>query len=69
MQTARLALGLSQKDLAAKTNEKANVSVQSVAYVPILTTVQLIGEYESGKAIPSPQILSKFERILNVKLT
>jgi len=53
MQAARLALGLSQKDLATKTNEKVN----------------LIGDYEASRAIPSPQILIKFERILGVKLT
>jgi len=52
MMTARMALKLSQADLAQKTNEKAG----------------LISEYESGKAIPSPQTLAKFERILAVKL-
>lgn len=41
-----------QKDLAQKTNEKPSV----------------IQDYESGKAIPNPQILGKFERILGVKL-
>lgn len=29
---------------------------------------QIIQEYESGKAIPNQQILSKMERILGVKL-
>jgi putative transcription factor len=28
----------------------------------------VINEYESGKAIPSQQVLSKLERALNVKL-
>lgn len=41
-----------QKDLAQKINEKPSV----------------IQDYESGKAIPNPQILSKMERILGVKL-
>jgi len=52
MQAARLELKLSQKELAQKVNEKPTV----------------IQEYESGKAIPSPQILSKLERTLGVKL-
>jgi putative transcription factor len=29
---------------------------------------QIIQEYESGKAMPNQQILSKLERILGVKL-
>ena len=52
MQAARMELKLSQKDLAAKVNEKTSV----------------LQDYESGKAIPNPQVLSKFERILGVKL-
>jgi putative transcription factor len=43
---------LSQKDCAQKINEKPSV----------------IQDYESGKAIPSPQILAKLERTLGVKL-
>ena len=45
-------LKLSQKDVAQKVNEKPSV----------------IQDYESGKAIPNPQILSKLERVLGVKL-
>ncbi|KAL0947313.1 hypothetical protein HGRIS_013432 [Hohenbuehelia grisea] len=52
IQTARMELQLSQKDLAAKVNEKPSV----------------LQEYESGRAIPDPQILAKLERILKVKL-
>ena len=52
MQTARLELKLSQKDLAATVNEKVSV----------------LQDYESGKAIPNPQILGKLERALGVKL-
>jgi len=52
IQTARQDLELSQKDLAQKINEKPSV----------------LQDYESGKAIPNPQILSKLERILKVKL-
>lgn len=52
MQAARLELKLSQKDLAAKVNEKVSV----------------LQDYESGKAIPNPQILGKLERNLGVKL-
>lgn len=48
----RQAKGLTQKDLGVKINEKPNV----------------IGDYESGRAIPNPQILSKMERALGVKL-
>jgi putative transcription factor len=52
MQDARLALKLSQKDVAQKVNEKPSV----------------IQDYESSKAIPNPQILGKLERALGVKL-
>ncbi|KAF9228761.1 ylMBF1 [Gyrodon lividus] len=52
IQTARMEKQFTQKDLAQKTNEKPSV----------------IQDYESGKAIPNPQILGKFERILGVKL-
>jgi putative transcription factor len=52
MMAARMEKGLSQKDAAAKINEKPSV----------------IQDYESGKAIPSPQVLGKLERILGVKL-
>ena len=43
---------MTQKDLAVRINEKPSV----------------IQEYESGKAIPHAQILSKMERVLGVKL-
>ncbi|KAF9475661.1 MBF1-domain-containing protein [Pholiota conissans] len=52
MQDARLALKLTQKDVAQKVNEKPSV----------------IQEYESSNAIPNPQILGKLERALGVKL-
>ncbi|KAK7693173.1 multiprotein-bridging factor 1 [Cerrena zonata] len=52
IQTARQEKQFSQKDLAQKVNEKPSV----------------IQDYESGKAIPNPQILSKLERALGVKL-
>ncbi|KAK0210437.1 multi protein bridging factor 1-domain-containing protein [Desarmillaria ectypa] len=52
MQTARMDLKLSQKDVAQKINEKPSV----------------LQDYESGKAIPNPQILGKLERVLGVKL-
>ncbi|KAF5331046.1 hypothetical protein D9619_005700 [Psilocybe cf. subviscida] len=52
MMDARLALKLSQKDVAQKVNEKPSV----------------IQDYESSKAIPNPQILGKLERVLGVKL-
>ncbi|KAJ1894864.1 multiprotein-bridging factor 1 [Kickxella alabastrina] len=49
---ARLRLGLTQKDLATKINEKNSV----------------INDYENARAIPNQQILGKLERILGVKL-
>lgn len=52
MQTARMELKLSQKDVAQKINEKPSV----------------LQDYESGKAVPNPQILGKLERVLAVKL-
>ena len=52
MQTARMELKLSQKDVAQKINEKPSV----------------LQDYESGKAVPNPQILGKLERVLGIKL-
>lgn len=51
--TARLAKGMTQAALAQAINEKP----------------QVVQEYESGKAIPSPAILSKLSRILGVPLS
>ncbi|WFD05278.1 multiprotein-bridging factor 1 [Malassezia vespertilionis] len=48
----RQAKGMTQKELGTKINEKPNV----------------IADYESGKAIPNPQILAKMERVVGVKL-
>ena len=52
IQTARMEKEMAQKDLAQKVNEKPSV----------------IQDYESGRAIPNPQILGKLERALGVKL-
>jgi ribosome-binding protein aMBF1 (putative translation factor) len=52
IQTARMNLKLSQKELAIKVNEKSNI----------------INEYEAGKAIPNNQVLGKLESVLKVKL-
>ena len=52
LQQARLAKKMNQKALATAINEKP----------------QVIGEYESGKAVPNPQIISKIERTLGCKL-
>lgn len=49
---ARQAKGFNQKELGTKVNEKP----------------QVIGDYESGRAVPNAQILSKLERALGVKL-
>jgi putative transcription factor len=80
MQQARQELGLSQKDLGQKINEKVsrvclvineshtqlNAGVSAVS--PISAQPQVIGDYEAGRAIPNAQVLSKCERILKVKL-
>jgi len=54
MSKARLAKepAMTQKDLATKVNEKPSV----------------INDYESGRAVPNQQVLSKIERALGVKL-
>lgn len=52
IQQARQAKGWTQKELATKINEKQ----------------QVINEYESAKAIPNNQVMSKLERTLGVKL-
>lgn len=43
---------MTQKDLATKVNEKSSV----------------INDYESGRAVPNQQVMSKLERALGVKL-
>lgn len=53
IQNARIAKKLSQAQLAQQINEKPNV----------------IQGYESGKAIPTTQVLQKLRRVLGVKLT
>lgn len=52
IQQGRQAKEMTQKDLATKICEKPAI----------------IAEYESGKAVPNPQILSKMERALGIKL-
>eukprot|EP01132_Coremiostelium_polycephalum_P005041 gene5041-6272_t len=52
IQRARVALKLTQKDLAVKINERQGV----------------VNDYESGNAIPSQPVLIKLEKALNVKL-
>ena len=49
---ARMAKKMTQKDLATAINEKP----------------QVVADYESGKAIPNPQIITKLERKLGCKL-
>jgi putative transcription factor len=49
---ARTAKSMTQKEVATAINEKP----------------QVVAEYESGKAIPNPQIISKLERHLGCKL-
>jgi len=52
IQQARMAKKMTQKDLATAINEKP----------------QIIGDYESGKAIPNGEIIVKIERKLGCKL-
>lgn len=52
IQQGRAAKGMKQKDLATKINVKP----------------QVIGDYESGRAIPDNKILGKIERALGIKL-
>jgi putative transcription factor len=52
LQQARTAKKLTQKQLATQLNMQ----------------VQIINEYESGKAVPNNQVISKFERALCAKL-
>jgi putative transcription factor len=52
IQQARLAKRMTQKALATAINEKP----------------QVIGQYESGKAIPNQQIINKLERALGARL-
>ena len=52
IQQARNSKGMTQKELATNINEH----------------VRVISDYESGRAIPSNQVLGKLERSLGVKL-
>ncbi|KAJ4958111.1 hypothetical protein NE237_025222 [Protea cynaroides] len=52
IQKARLAKKMSQADLAKQINEK----------------LQLVQEYENGKAVPNQAVLAKMEKVLEVKL-
>uniref|UniRef100_A0A7E4W8Q2 HTH cro/C1-type domain-containing protein n=1 Tax=Panagrellus redivivus TaxID=6233 RepID=A0A7E4W8Q2_PANRE len=52
IQQARQAKEITQKDLATKINER----------------IQVVQEFENGKALPNAQVLGKMERILGVKL-
>lgn len=52
IQQARLARQMTQKQLATAINEKP----------------QVIQQYESGQAIPNPQVINKMERVLGIHL-
>ncbi|XP_072983300.1 multiprotein-bridging factor 1c [Typha latifolia] len=52
IQKARVGKKMSQAELAKLINER----------------VQVVQEYESGKAVPNQAVLAKMERVLNVKL-
>ena len=52
IQKARQQKGMTQKELALKISERP----------------QVVADYEAGRAVPSQQILIKFEKALGVKL-
>ncbi|XP_064395974.1 endothelial differentiation-related factor 1 homolog [Halichondria panicea] len=52
LQQARMGKAWTQKDLATRINEKP----------------QIVNEYESGRAIPNQQIISKMERATGIRL-
>lgn len=52
LQQARTAKGWTQKDLAQRINEKQSV----------------VNEYETGRVVPNPQVISKLQRALGVSL-
>ncbi|WOL14126.1 hypothetical protein Cni_G22906 [Canna indica] len=52
IQRARLAKKMSQAELAKLINERT----------------QVVGDYESGRAVPNQAVLAKMERVLDVKL-
>jgi len=52
IQQGRQQKNLTQKELATKINEKA----------------QVVNDYESGKAIPNDQVMGKIERAVGIKL-
>ncbi|KAJ8459837.1 hypothetical protein OPV22_032763 [Ensete ventricosum] len=52
IQRARLAKKMSQAELAKLINERA----------------QVVGDYESGRAVPNQAVLAKLEKVLDVKL-
>lgn len=56
---------LKQQIIKARTDKKLT---QAQLAQQINEKPQLIQEYESGKAIPNPQILSKMSRVLGVVL-
>ena len=53
IQKVRVALGMTQKDLAFKINEKVNI----------------VNEYETGTCIPDNNVTLKLERVLGIKIT
>lgn len=52
LQQARMQKGMTQKDLATRISEKPSV----------------INDYESGRAIPNPNIINKLDRALGTHL-
>mmetsp|Transcript_13556 Transcript_13556/g.44181 ORF Transcript_13556/g.44181 Transcript_13556/m.44181 type:complete len:97 (-) Transcript_13556:160-450(-) len=63
--TQRAGLTLGKAIMQARTDKKMN---QKDLGTKINETARVIQDYESGKAVPNPQIISKLERALGVKL-
>lgn len=63
--TQRAGLTLGKAIMQARTDKKLN---QKDLGTKINETARVVQDYESGKAVPNPQIISKLERALGVKL-
>mmetsp|Transcript_76510 Transcript_76510/g.153615 ORF Transcript_76510/g.153615 Transcript_76510/m.153615 type:complete len:96 (-) Transcript_76510:211-498(-) len=73
---ARMAKKMSQKDLAAvrilfdvsETNQALTQSFVATLLQACAIDSKIVNEYETGKAIPNPSIITKLEKALGAKL-
>ncbi len=71
IQQARTAKGWTQKELAQKLNEPAQVINQCVLglnFSRVVLAHVVVIRYEAGTCIPNNQMIAKFEKILGAKL-